>query len=221
MACIFVSGCRLCRKALCLSLLSSDCWGTRQAEEQRGQETGGHRQRKGKIHLSQVLKYNWLCIQASLVLVILCCECLLIFLFYYCFPQSLFQPQVGFYANLAKECVAQGCCVDLFLFPNQYVDVATLGVVPTSTGGSIYKYTYFQVRKATGICAYISAVPVVFVCGKVITECFICCTCVSGPIWSGAVSERSEERCAKAGGLWCSNASSYQHWWVNICFCKF
>ncbi|XP_051530063.1 protein transport protein Sec24C-like isoform X10 [Myxocyprinus asiaticus] len=58
--------------------------------------------------------------------------------------KSLFQPHVSFYNTLAKECVAQGCCVDLFLFPNQYVDVATLGVVPTSTGGSIYKYTYFQ-----------------------------------------------------------------------------
>ncbi|CAB1311855.1 unnamed protein product [Coregonus sp. 'balchen'] len=58
--------------------------------------------------------------------------------------KSLFQPQSGFYSNLSKECVAQGCCVDLFLFPNQYVDVATLGVVPVSTGGSVYKYTYFQ-----------------------------------------------------------------------------
>lgn len=36
--------------------------------------------------------------------------------------------------------------MDLFLFPNQYVDIATLGVVPVSTGGSVYKYTYFQVR---------------------------------------------------------------------------
>lgn len=61
--------------------------------------------------------------------------------------QSLFQPQVAFYNTLAKECVAQGCCVDLFLFPNQYVDVTTLGVVPVSTGGSVYKYTYFQVRE--------------------------------------------------------------------------
>ncbi|XP_063748485.1 protein transport protein Sec24C isoform X2 [Eleginops maclovinus] len=60
--------------------------------------------------------------------------------------KSLFQPQAGFYNTLAKECVAQGCCVDLFLFPNQYVDVATLGVVPVSTGGSIYKYTYFQAQ---------------------------------------------------------------------------
>ncbi|KAM6951724.1 protein transport protein Sec24C isoform 2-T2 [Aplochiton taeniatus] len=60
--------------------------------------------------------------------------------------KSLFQPQVGFYNTLAKDCVAQGCCVDLFLFPNQYVDVATLGVVPVSTGGSVYKYTYFQAQ---------------------------------------------------------------------------
>ncbi|TKS89804.1 Protein transport protein [Collichthys lucidus] len=60
--------------------------------------------------------------------------------------KSMFQPQVSFYNTLAKECVAQGCCVDLFLFPNQYVDVATLGVVPVSTGGSVYKYTYFQAQ---------------------------------------------------------------------------
>uniref|UniRef100_A0A8B9Q066 Protein transport protein Sec24C n=1 Tax=Apteryx owenii TaxID=8824 RepID=A0A8B9Q066_APTOW len=60
--------------------------------------------------------------------------------------KTLFQPQTSFYNNLAKDCVAQGCCVDLFLFPNQYLDVATLGVVTYQTGGSIYKYAYFQVR---------------------------------------------------------------------------
>ncbi|XP_063163699.1 protein transport protein Sec24C isoform X3 [Candoia aspera] len=60
--------------------------------------------------------------------------------------KTLFQPQTSFYNNLAKDCVAQGCCVDLFLFPNQYLDVATLGVVPYQTGGSLYKYTYFQVE---------------------------------------------------------------------------
>ncbi|XP_070608180.1 protein transport protein Sec24C isoform X2 [Erythrolamprus reginae] len=60
--------------------------------------------------------------------------------------KTLFQPQTNFYNNLAKDCVAQGCCVDLFLFPSQYLDVATLGVVPYQTGGSVYKYTYFQVE---------------------------------------------------------------------------
>ncbi|XP_037352875.1 protein transport protein Sec24C isoform X1 [Talpa occidentalis] len=59
--------------------------------------------------------------------------------------KTLFQPQTGAYQTLAKECVAQGCCVDLFLFPNQYVDVATLSVVPQLTGGSVYKYACFQV----------------------------------------------------------------------------
>ncbi|XP_019411468.1 PREDICTED: protein transport protein Sec24C isoform X3 [Crocodylus porosus] len=60
--------------------------------------------------------------------------------------KTLFQPQTNFYSNLAKDCVAQGCCVDLFLFPNQYLDVATLGVVTYQTGGSIYKYSYFQLE---------------------------------------------------------------------------
>lgn len=60
--------------------------------------------------------------------------------------KTLFQPQTTFYNNLAKDCVAQGCCVDLFLFPNQYLDVATLGVVPYQTGGSVYKYTFFQME---------------------------------------------------------------------------
>ncbi|XP_028916148.1 protein transport protein Sec24C isoform X2 [Ornithorhynchus anatinus] len=60
--------------------------------------------------------------------------------------KTLFQPQTNMYQGLAKECVAQGCCVDLFLFPNQYVDVATLGVVPYHTGGSVYKYACFQVE---------------------------------------------------------------------------
>ncbi|XP_032773314.1 protein transport protein Sec24C isoform X2 [Rattus rattus] len=60
--------------------------------------------------------------------------------------KTLFQPQTGTYQTLAKECVAQGCCVDLFLFPNQYVDVATLSVVPQLTGGSVYKYACFQVE---------------------------------------------------------------------------
>lgn len=60
--------------------------------------------------------------------------------------KTLFQPQTSFYSNLAKDCVAHGCCVDLFLFPNQYLDVATLGVVPYQTGGTIYKYAYFQLE---------------------------------------------------------------------------
>ncbi|KAM8881843.1 protein transport protein Sec24D isoform 1-T1 [Synchiropus picturatus] len=60
--------------------------------------------------------------------------------------KTLFQPQKGVYELLTKECVAQGCCVDLFLFPNQYVDLTTMGDVPSHTGGSVYKYNNFQVE---------------------------------------------------------------------------
>jgi len=38
--------------------------------------------------------------------------------------------------------------VDLFLFPNAYMDVATIAEVPRLTGGKVYKYSYFQVNHA-------------------------------------------------------------------------
>uniref|UniRef100_A0AAQ5XCW6 SEC24 homolog D, COPII coat complex component n=1 Tax=Amphiprion ocellaris TaxID=80972 RepID=A0AAQ5XCW6_AMPOC len=51
--------------------------------------------------------------------------------------KMLFQPQKGVYEQLSKECVAQGCCVDLFLFPSQYVDLATMADVPSHTGAGM------------------------------------------------------------------------------------
>uniref|UniRef100_A0A8C6EYW8 SEC24 homolog D, COPII coat complex component n=1 Tax=Marmota marmota marmota TaxID=9994 RepID=A0A8C6EYW8_MARMA len=58
----------------------------------------------------------------------------------------LFQPQTSVYESLAKDCVAHGCSVTLFLFPSQYVDVASLGLVPLLTGGTLYKYSHFQMH---------------------------------------------------------------------------
>ncbi|XP_050566502.1 protein transport protein Sec24D-like isoform X2 [Cygnus atratus] len=60
--------------------------------------------------------------------------------------KTLFQPQVNYYETLARDCVANGCCVNLFLFPNQYVDVASLGLVTMYTGGTLYKYNNFQLN---------------------------------------------------------------------------
>ncbi|KAJ7327018.1 hypothetical protein JRQ81_016777 [Phrynocephalus forsythii] len=60
--------------------------------------------------------------------------------------KTLFQPQTNIYETLASDCVANGCCVDLFLFPNQYVDVASMGLVTLHTGGTLYKYSNFQVQ---------------------------------------------------------------------------
>ncbi|KFP72490.1 Protein transport protein Sec24D, partial [Apaloderma vittatum] len=56
------------------------------------------------------------------------------------------KPQVNSYEALARDCVANGCCVDLFLFPNQYVDVASMGLVTMYTGGTLYKYNNFQLE---------------------------------------------------------------------------
>ncbi|XP_008844262.1 protein transport protein Sec24D isoform X2 [Nannospalax galili] len=58
----------------------------------------------------------------------------------------LFQPQTNVYESLAKDCVANSCSVTLFLFPSQYVDVASLGLIPLLTGGTLYKYNNFQMH---------------------------------------------------------------------------
>merc|ERR1719500_2532503 len=58
--------------------------------------------------------------------------------------KTVLMPQSKFYSDLGQECVSVGCSVDLFLFNNAYVDVATLSQVTRLTGGQLYKYTYFQ-----------------------------------------------------------------------------
>eukprot|EP00096_Caligus_rogercresseyi_P003027 TRINITY_DN1552_c0_g1_i1.p1 TRINITY_DN1552_c0_g1~~TRINITY_DN1552_c0_g1_i1.p1 ORF type:complete len:983 (+),score=312.63 TRINITY_DN1552_c0_g1_i1:295-2949(+) len=58
--------------------------------------------------------------------------------------KSVLSPQSKFYNELGQECVSVGCSVDLFLFNNAYIDVATLSQVSRLSGGQMYKYTYFQ-----------------------------------------------------------------------------
>jgi len=58
--------------------------------------------------------------------------------------KSVLAPQTKFYNDLGQECVSVGCSVDLFLFNNAYIDIATLSQVCRLTGGQVYKYTYFQ-----------------------------------------------------------------------------
>ena len=41
--------------------------------------------------------------------------------------KTLFVPQDTFYRATAEECVESGIGVNLFLFPTQYIDVASLG----------------------------------------------------------------------------------------------
>lgn len=65
-------------------------------------------------------------------------------------------PQSNVYNNLGQECVSAGCSVDLFIFNNSYVDIATIGQICRLTGGEIYKYTYFQVSYTIIIEMYIN-----------------------------------------------------------------
>ncbi|KYQ47183.1 Protein transport protein Sec24C [Trachymyrmex zeteki] len=58
--------------------------------------------------------------------------------------KTVLTPQNNVYNNLGQECVGAGCSVDLFIFNNSYVDIATIGQICRLTGGEIYKYTYFQ-----------------------------------------------------------------------------
>ncbi|XP_026681525.1 collagen alpha-1(III) chain, partial [Diaphorina citri] len=58
--------------------------------------------------------------------------------------KTVLAPQNTTYNSLAQDCVNSGVSVDLFVFNNAYVDLATIGQVARLTGGQIYKYTYFQ-----------------------------------------------------------------------------
>ncbi|XP_048763723.2 protein transport protein Sec24C-like isoform X2 [Ostrea edulis] len=58
--------------------------------------------------------------------------------------KTILTPQNTFYTKLGQECVTAGCSVDVFLFPNAYIDIATISEVCRLTGGNLYKYSYFQ-----------------------------------------------------------------------------
>jgi len=58
--------------------------------------------------------------------------------------KAVLTPQSKEYNQFGQDCVTVGCSVDLFLFNNAYIDVATLSQVSRLTGGQVYKYTYFN-----------------------------------------------------------------------------
>ena len=108
-----------------------------------------------------------------------------------CLPpnQTLFHPVKGVYEQLSKDCVAQGCSVDLFLFPSQYLDIATMGDVPAHTGGAVYKYSNFQVCVCVGgwmgrFCVRVCVLYcLVFLCVCVcVCVCVFPCLCVCGGV---------------------------------------
>lgn len=70
--------------------------------------------------------------------------------------KTILNPQNQAYNQLGQDCVQAGVSVDLFLFNNSYIDIATIGQVSRLTGGEVFKYTYFQVEMITNI-SYLSS----------------------------------------------------------------
>ncbi|PWN51749.1 hypothetical protein IE53DRAFT_367801 [Violaceomyces palustris] len=58
--------------------------------------------------------------------------------------KNLFGPQDGFYRGAAEECVDAGIGVNVFFFPSQYVDVATIGVLTGLSGGEMFFHPRFD-----------------------------------------------------------------------------
>ncbi|KAF9427642.1 COPII coat Sec23p-Sfb3p heterodimer component [Podila epigama] len=58
--------------------------------------------------------------------------------------RTLYAPQDDFYRKLAEQCVDAGLSIDLFLFPNAYIDVATLGCLSSITGGETLMFPNFN-----------------------------------------------------------------------------
>lgn len=57
--------------------------------------------------------------------------------------RQLLVPQTEVYNDLAKECVKNAVCVNNYLFPFAYIDVASLGHISSTTGGDIFFYQQF------------------------------------------------------------------------------
>lgn len=57
--------------------------------------------------------------------------------------KQVLTPQNDYYGLLGKKCLENGCCVDFFLLPNQYCDLATISDLNKKAGGQIYKYDFF------------------------------------------------------------------------------
>ncbi|KAI9340889.1 Sec23/Sec24 trunk domain-containing protein [Obelidium mucronatum] len=58
--------------------------------------------------------------------------------------KKLYEPQEYFWRKMGEDYSKHGICVDLFLFPSAYIDVATVGSLSSITGGDLYVYTNFD-----------------------------------------------------------------------------
>lgn len=60
--------------------------------------------------------------------------------------KTLYKPQDPYYEKIASDCGKHGICVDVFLFPHGYMDVATIGPLASVTGGTLHRYPFFRAQ---------------------------------------------------------------------------
>ncbi|KAJ2781381.1 COPII coat Sec23p-Sfb3p heterodimer component [Coemansia javaensis] len=61
--------------------------------------------------------------------------------------RTLYEPQTPFYRDWAAKLVEEGVCCSLYAFPSAYMDLATLGQLPTTTGGELHSYAGFSAAR--------------------------------------------------------------------------
>ena len=42
--------------------------------------------------------------------------------------KTLYEPQEYFWRKISQDCAVSGICIDSYLFPASYIDVATIGI---------------------------------------------------------------------------------------------
>ncbi|WAQ81729.1 hypothetical protein PtA15_2A40 [Puccinia triticina] len=60
---------------------------------------------------------------------------------------TLFNPADPWYRQVAEECSLAGIGINMFLFPSQYIDVATISVLSGITGGEVFFHPRFNPQR--------------------------------------------------------------------------
>lgn len=58
--------------------------------------------------------------------------------------KQLFAPADAFYRGVAEECIDAGIGINVFFFPSQYIDVATISTLAGTSGGEVFFHPRFD-----------------------------------------------------------------------------
>lgn len=61
--------------------------------------------------------------------------------------RTMFAPQDDYFMSLGQACCENGVGIDMFMFPQNYIDVASIGALTAVTGGQSYLYPGFNAQR--------------------------------------------------------------------------